>query len=303
MKYFLKLAGLGSFPIHDIDKHVFDEIKYARTVLNNSLEIEARFDLLISNYLELENELLTHAANAMVRSEYEYADAYRVQLSFNRRLVNLLSTSRMYVDHLNQFVIVKGLPREDAQSKFKQFLSREYDDKLEYRFMDQLRNHVQHRGLPVHWIQYNHSSENENHKSNRFVSMEMAFRKADLGDKHKFKKSVYKEIADVVDLKLSARVFVESLGKVHGKVRKLMKGTIEEAKSVYEKAIKSYNEIQPGGVLGLNAFHTKDDLVVDKIPIFLNWEDVRSKLADRNREVKGLGISFVTSRVSKKPLG
>ena len=81
---------LGSYPQIEIDKNRFDSICRAKEVLLNGLEMEEKYEIFVSNYLELEEKILTNAVRSMARNLYDYEDFFEVRIEFNVRMVNLL---------------------------------------------------------------------------------------------------------------------------------------------------------------------------------------------------------------------
>lgn len=68
----------------------------------------------------------------------------------NRRVVNYLTSMRLFLDHTS-----KRLKRQYGKSSsqlaaFDAARTSAFDGSAAYRIVDELRNHVQHRGMPVH---------------------------------------------------------------------------------------------------------------------------------------------------------
>jgi hypothetical protein len=296
MNSYLQIQALGQFPIVPISDAEFQRIKAARNTLANGLAIEQIYDLLVGNYLEFEKELLSRAADAMVKLETEYKDVYEVQLAFNRRLANFLGSAKMYIDQLPQELLSDNAFPGISTSAVKEVFSSQYDASAEYRFMEALRNHVQHQGLPVHWVQFNHAAEGSGDLQRTTVSIEIVFRKGELRRKDKFKASVLSEIGDLVDIKMTTRVYMQCLSRAHGMLRVAIHDALDEARTVYQQSIDTYRDANPGEYIGLNAFSHKNEFGQERIPIFLEWDDVRQKLDTTNRILLGLASTYVTSR-------
>jgi len=297
MKYILKIHALGKYPEINLKKSQYDSIKRAREVLSNGLEMEAKYEILISNYLEFEKEILEHAAQSMVRKLYDYEDFFQARMSFNRRLVNLLTAARLYVDQLYRHVkaVIPDMPT--VKVDIKTLFSKEYDKKLEYRFMEALRNYVQHRGIPVHWIKYNSSSDDSGEERQLIYSMELASLKEYLQEDDDFKKNVLSEIPDKIDLIMATRVYIEGISKVHCAARKLVEQSLKESRSIIDNAQASYQKIYRDKFVGLHAICLKKNKVEDSVPLLLDWDDVRLKLTKRNLELVNLRNRYVTGKV------
>jgi len=70
----------------------------------------------------------------------------------NRHIVNFLSTKRMFLDHADRRL--KHDFGERAAADFEKLTNVAYDDSFAYRFCQQLRNFVQHRGMPTTSVRF-----------------------------------------------------------------------------------------------------------------------------------------------------
>lgn len=117
-------------------KQKFCSIVEARNILSAAMAVEEKYELLISNYIELEKEVLKATADNMVYQDRGYSDFFDVRLLFNQRLVNLLTSSRLYIDQIQQH-IKACLPNNlEASINAKALFSKEYDSHFEYQFME-----------------------------------------------------------------------------------------------------------------------------------------------------------------------
>lgn len=297
MKYILKINALGNFPEIALDKGKYDSIKRAREVLSNGLAMEEKYEILISNYLEFEKEILDQAAQSMIRSPYDYNDFFQVRVSLNIRLVNLLTAARLYIDQLHRHVRAAIPEVHTVKEDVKNLFSKEYDQKPEYRFMEALRNYVQHREIPVHWTQHNASSDDSGEERQLIYSIELRSQKEYLQEDDDFKKKVLEEIPEEVDLKMATRVYVECISRVHCGARKLVEQSLKESRSIIDSTRESYQKVYSEKFVGLHAICIEDNKVVDSIPLLLDWDDIRLKLTKRNSELVNLRNRYVTGRV------
>jgi hypothetical protein len=150
MDYYLQPAFLAPPPSMEITEGEYQDLLSSRIVLNAAFSLEENYDLLIGNYLELENSALALATTTMVRQSHEYHDMFELTSELNRRAVNFLSSARLFVDQILQRVRACGGERSGIEKHF----NKEYDDAFEYRFMEALRNHVQHSGSAVHGLSF-----------------------------------------------------------------------------------------------------------------------------------------------------
>ena len=134
MKYLVTILTTGNNQELVIDELKFEQLKQAKECLSEILSFEEKYELLLSNYMELEKECLLIPAQNMVYEDNEYMNFFDIKLLFNQRIVNLLTTSRLYIDQLSQHIKACNLNID-----IKSFFSYEYDNNFEYRFMEALK--------------------------------------------------------------------------------------------------------------------------------------------------------------------
>jgi hypothetical protein len=267
MRYLLRMQVIEVVPEIELTEDEFRELKEAHNILSAGSAIEEKFEILLSNYLELEKEALNLSAEQMVRLEMSYERMFEARATINRRMINLLTTTKLYVDHLPHHT--NEIIGEEKTREITRFLSREYDTHFEYRFMEALRNYVQHRGFPAHAISFP-SSWREAKRRDMVFSFEFSALKHLLLEDKKFKKSVLDDAQDKIDLKASSRSYLECLGRVHKSVRELVAPALDAARAKIETAIARYGTIHQGRTLGLAAIQQSDGYqTVESVPLLL----------------------------------
>jgi len=297
MEYFLK--PLGQSPIITIDSKRFALLKKSKHILSEALAMEEEYEMVISNYIDLEKESINVSVSNMVRNYRGHVDFFEARLALNRRFMNLLTSVRLYHDQLTAHCIA-CLPEENGvEERVKTLFSAEYDKNFDYRFMEALRNHIQHYGTAVHqvifgarWTSHDDSGQLE------FSSSFTAEKKFLDSDGH-FKKQVLNEMPDKVDLISASRSYIEALSSIHNNARQMISGSVTEARASIQKAIDEYKAANKDSV-GLSAYVFNGDTRVEEIPLFLNWDDVRIQLEKRNAHLVNLKKRYVTGQVKKE---
>jgi hypothetical protein len=194
-----------------------------------------------------------------------------------------LTSARLYLDQLGS-IITKCLPEALAASESIEIaMAHEYDSHIEYRFMEALRNYAQHRGFPVHSLSpiSKWTSIEDDGRMEFSLSFE-ADREVLSIDEH-FKKSVLKEIGPNVNLKAATRRYIESLSKIQETARKLVKPSVDGARSTIESAITRYRTEHSGPLISLSAMEfSGGNRIKSKTPLLLEWDDIRLELESRN---------------------
>lgn len=292
MEYVLQPELLAPPPAQPITEEHFNRLKAARAVLIAVFDVEESFDLLVGNYLEMEGAGLQQALSRAVRSVRHYDDMFELKAELSRRVVNLLSSARMFIDTLPSNAARCGGDKADVET----WLSSEYDSHFAYRFMEALRNQAQHRGFTVH--QFGGTSSwlppGERHYMETSLRI-LALRKY-LAETGGFKAKTLAECPEQIDIFASTRRYMESLSKVQSEVREAVATRVNEARRLTKEAIEGYVSFVNGGsALGLAAMAIQNDQLIEVVPIFLDWDEVRLKLQHRNARMHNLTVHKVSN--------
>jgi hypothetical protein len=283
----------------EISAEDYSLLEKARSVLSNALAIEEKYEILVANFLELEKHLLHAAATNAVRNTLSYSEFFEIRSALNIRFVNLLTAARLYLDQLPQDVgdcIPENL---NATDLVKAQCSREYDEHFEYRFMEALRNHVQHRGIPIHFIRQDTRWTSFGGDGLMEFTVDIAAQRRYLEEDEKFKKAILDEISEDVDLKAASRRYVESLSTINEFARKLIAESVKSARATIEAAHRRYAEVYPESLIGITASVIAEEREVSSMPLLLDWDDVRIELQRRNSQLRNLRKRYVTGRAMK----
>lgn len=291
MNYILHSNILGQNSKIDISEQKYNELKKSKGVLFNALEIEEKYEIILSSYLDFEQKILSITAKCMVHGHLGYSDFFEIRLSLNVKLINLLTAVKLYVDQVNQNV-TKCLECDiNAKNGVDKFFLHEFENNKYYRFMSGLRNYVQHNGLPVHLINQDSRWKNEFLEHSTELFTQLSVLKKDKRMKGKY----INGIEDEIDLKIATRSYIESISNVHHSIRDMITDTTNSSRESIEKArlmyLEKYNE---GLIVGLHASKKDGDKQIESISLLLDWDDVRVKLQARNKKLVNLGKRFTT---------
>ena len=293
MRYVLRKAVLGKVPEIEITEENYLALQNAREVLTNALAIEEKYEIFISSYLELERQILNDTAHSMVRDNTEYSDFFEIRVALTVRLVTFLTSAKLYRDQLSRHV--RGCAPDLKGKIVNAIFEKEKDGNPEYRFMEALRNHVQHRGLPIHWISQGRRWTEIGENGLLEYSMELVSQRSIL-EEDGFDESVLQELDDEVDLKEYTRCYVESISNVHNSAREMIAAPVNVARELLQEAHAKYKSTYNGSLVGLSVYSLSGDETIGSFPILLDWDDIRIKLQKRNRKVVNLKKRYVTGK-------
>lgn len=303
MNYGLSRYVLGSAAFVDISEEEYQQIKLAQANLFEMLFIETKFDVVIENYLELEMSFLEIAAGHMVLQNLNYYRFQNERNSVNRRLVNLLSACRSYLDQTMHHLHNMFSKESEIVKEIEEYKNQRYDQCLGYRVMEALRNYVQHRGFPIHKVIFNRKLVELKSGNRMLFALTPCIRPDKLEEDEQFKKSVLKELkasGDEIDIKPLIRDYIASLGGVHEKIRNLLKADVHGWTQTILTAMSRFQERYPKepSIEGLEAVVRNDDgTYSQRVPLFEDFIEYRQQLENKNSNLATLGKRYVSSEV------
>lgn len=287
----------GTLPLSEVE---FQKLAAARMILAEGLTLEHNYDLLIANYIELEQEQLMLAVQSAIRQDWNYGKIEQALLQLNQRLFNLLASARFYCDsyesHLQKMKSA-GSAHINIES-IKSLLAQCYEQNAEYRFMEALRNHSQHHGLPVHLVSYKwRRVEGDEPEIQLEYAVDFISESQTLGTNPKFKKNVLEEINDKVDLKLTSRKYMECIGSIQAKIRSETAAFLADAREYIRQIIELCRKQPDFDLVGLAAYTVFENGTRKReFPVLLEWDDVRIALEKKNGSLKRVASLHITSK-------
>lgn len=272
---FLRVDTMGNPPTVDISSELFNALSHARTVLSGAFVIEQLYEGLIRSYTELEQEIMTFGTVSMLTTPSSYESFFEPNIAVNLRVAYFLTATRMYQDQVAHRIVDCGVPL----SVFKALCSAQYDSHFEYRFMEALRNYVQHQGLAVHSCSTGGRWTSIGSDGHQEFSVKVQ------ADRERFatgsiKASVLAELPDKIDVRAAARVYLACVIDVHQEIRNQIALLVQNARAAIEEAHALYRQ-HHHSVVGLFAWQELGD-VQKKVLLILDWDDVRRRLEKTN---------------------
>ena len=238
----------------------------------------------------------------MLFNEHEYGKFQNKTNLLNRRISNLLSACRQYLDHSKHHI--SKILGSDKIKEIESYASYEYDSVLGYRVMESIRNYAQHRGLPIHRCDYNSKWVKKDEASILLFSVTPYIDIEILQKDKKFKKSILSELLDIDDkhdIRPFVREYIASFGSIHKKIRTLLRLHTTKWEETLNNAIEKFKEVagEEGSILGLTALIHREGKDSSAIPIFLDIIKYRKELQDKNSNLGSLTVQFVDTGISE----
>ena len=279
-----------------IDKTKYANLDQAQDVLLHALYIEEKLYLLLENFVEYEGELLSVALSRMVFQRNDYTEFRDDASLINRRLINLLSACRAYLDSLPHHVNQICSPSKDESATLKKAMNEQYDSVFGYRVMEALRNYVQHRGFPFQSLTISETAKWCGKKQVMVSTVDPFLEPKQLSLDGGFKKKVLNEMAqrgDNVYIKLLVRQYISSIRNIHRQARELVSNCLTRQKEALESALKDIKCSSTAGE-GVAVIIADDGSCTDIVYLFPESERQREILCKRSLFLGALDNRFVS---------
>jgi hypothetical protein len=310
MKYTITTIVFGSPGFIEIDEAKYQHIKSAITNLFELLFFEEKLDLVTENFQEYEAELLLIASREMVFHDSDYYSMSNERNTVSRRIVNLLSAGRMYLDQsVHHFNNIYG-ENSDKSNLLEEEITSQYDQNFGYRAIEALRNYTQHRGFPIQSMKFSGEwLDIDNNETSRLLHTVIPLIKvSELAEDGKFKKSVLDEMLSIdgkdgIDIRPLIRDYIEGIGKIHEKVRDAIRPDVEQWEGVVNDVIKKYqNKFGSDASLAGLAIVAEDDdgHWIEKRTIFKEFIEKRKALERKNKVFVNLHKRYASNEIRKK---
>ena len=284
----------------NIDAKRFKEVEFAKNVCLLALGLEEKLQLVIDNYIEWETELLTRAQSSIFWQSNKY-ESMQHRLGLARKLTNVLTGFRLYLDQTDHALSkIFGNPSGELQS-IKQFKNSLYDSCFGYRFLEALRNHVQHCDLPIETVTYNSKLvDREKTPQIQFAVIPKASLEA-LSENNDFKKSILEELKsgpEKIDLRPHIREYISCLTILHKEIKKVFSSVEDRNRNYYQDAIKEYSAFGDKTVLSPRFVMLNDSGLTERtVELYEGFLEIYDTLKKRNANAGDISKTFASNSI------
>jgi hypothetical protein len=260
----------------DITESRYQELAHAREVLSDALAFEQRYELLLGNFISMELAFTEISLRATVEPQFRYPEVAETIRQANRHIVNVLTSIRGYADQVTQdFKCLELEPRFKSVAEAE--LVKLFERSPDYRFVYELRNHVQHKATAIHGFE---DAGITNDPNGWAEALKFYASKASLGADKSFKTRTLDEQPLKIDVRRRVRRSVNEVGVTHLALREATSEHVARARFAFDSAIKDYKEAGAESVLGLCA--RRAGVPDADVPVLVDWDDVRLRLVQKS---------------------
>jgi len=302
--YKLTIDALGRSPVIAITRDEFHTAKNSMNLLIDSLEAEEGLNLVLENYIEYEVELFSGALRSIVHQLHTWSEFNEKIYEVNRRVVNLLSGCRSYIDQTRHFLSRHFGPNSREFSRFCQSAQTQYEECLGYRAMEALRNTAQHKGIAVHSISYNNWINEKEDNTIRRNSLSPFIHLDILAEDKKFKKRILNELmakSKKVNLRPLINSYVAGIANLHLEMRETINVHVDTAENSVMSFIERFKKEGNEDCIGLIAAEfDKEGKRIDRVPLFEDHITRRKVLEKRTKRAPSIEKIYTTNETGNK---
>ncbi len=288
----------------EISEERYESIKSAKATCIFALELEEKFAIVLGNFYEFETELLKLAEASRIWPNRDFGDSMLARLKLDQRLVNFLTACRLYQDQTDHVISSIFGEHSHQLTEVKNFKRTLYNDHWGYRFMEALRNHAQHSGLPVHIISYNLERVPGTEEDYSQFTVVPQSSVNYLAEDKTFKKTVLIELqkrGEKIDLRPGVREYVECFAKLHDYLRGKIAGEYSAQRQVYETAIAEWSEMGGQTVMFPHLMKMNEDgATTDEVALVSEFLGLLDLFRNRNLTHQSLTRSFAANTDQKR---
>lgn len=290
--------ALGRQPEESVSDADFQSISDATSDFRVALDIEEKFDLVLSNYVEYEMELISLALGDSIFRGVDWSsmriDSHRVV----RRVVNVLTSTRLYVDQVQHALSGQGSSVLGVNTDLKPVFAGQYDRRLGYRVMEAMRNVVQHESTAFVGLRCGMNTVGTASQLHRFRADAVVDTTA--LKTTSFKRKVLNELGSLgseFSMSVMMRDYLEGLAVAHESIRSMCTARLAASESVIRAAAERGRQLlgdKPMGLCLVAREHSRPSR-----PVFINTHliDQHTTLIRKNCDLSTLSKRFVTSEV------
>jgi len=307
MRYGISKHVMGFSGFIEIDEAEYSLIKIARQNLFEMLFLEEQLDLVTENFYEYETELLAIASRMMIFSNDDQVSISRERNLMGRRIVNLLTAGRMYIDQSVHHVERMYGANSSTLGIIKKEFNLQYEKSLGYRAMEALRNYVQHRGVPIQSIKFSYKVVDPETESQLLFRAIPLIGVLELAEDQAFKRSVLDELKKIqhdgrVDVRPLIREYMEGISSIHEKIRELVGPDLVMWEGVLDETIEKFQtkfgkETSLAGLI--IASEESDRRWIETITISKVSIERRHALEKKNGSLANLHKSYASNEIIK----
>jgi len=296
VRYEIRASSPKNPPPLEINETTYKDVRDARNFLLGLLQVEEDYDILMSNYLDLEKTVHNVTLEAHIRPRMERVEFDKDKRFVNRALINLFSSARAFGDHTKHHCASISGKKSSSYETIHGYFDRKKDHPLSFRAIEIIRNHAQHFGLPAQAFVYQGQWKDWEDPGNSKLllsivpSLLAGELRTDRGIDKKLLHELISSRGEEVPLLPLVREYVSYLSSIAFKVRLLYADRQVASINILENLMHHFEKVD-GGSYGINIIAVRLDeesKEIEKIPLSIELEARLKTLQRSNPQTPNL---------------
>lgn len=280
----------------EITESEFGELRDAVRGAFACLGIEEKFGYVLSNLRELELSMLETSFDAMTTANYDWSEGITTIHNISVRLLNLLSTCRLYLDQ-SSATFKRLFGRKSTQlAALKLATDTERNAYASYRIMEALRNHCQHCDVPVYGITQGGGWDGPHLEHLCILKLDRVALLADKGIQDPVRADIG-ALDEQFDVRPIVREYVESLARIHETVQSEMSAFGKSCEEAVESCLSQFGAGE-GKRQIVHAEKRDGRKRLERFTVFSAPVVRREELSHERRFTKYIARHFVSNRLT-----
>ena len=298
MRYAITRLAAGQHEIIPISQEEFIRIKKAKACYLVVLGIEEKLDIFLENYAEFERELLSLTLRRSVFQDFDWHGLMDDIQATNRRLANLLMSLRLYTDQIKRNVATLFGRHGQKRRDILDALDKQRQSSFGLRVLDELRNHIQHRDLPIRHLTHHIGRSGDTASPRIRYRIKPSLQVAALREDQQFDREILRaleEKGETVPVTQFVREGVEATCRFHEHLRDLIAIDIEAWCYILQDVLTRGRAILGEDLTALGVVaEDEEERCLESEHIFDDLLQRRLILVKKNCSLSDLSLRFVS---------
>jgi len=303
MRYGITRLAAGQHPFVPISQEEFTRIKKAKACYLVALGIEEKLDLLLENYIEFEEGLLSLSLRRGIFRDLDWDGLMDDIQVTNRRLANLLMSVRLYTDQVKRNAAALFGRNGQTTVAILEALAEQRRTCFGFRMLEELRDHIQHRDLPVRHLTYLMGPSGKETSRTFRHRIRPALQVAALKEDPQFDRAVLRTLEEkgtTVALTPFVREGIEAVCRIHERLRELAAPDIETWCGILQDVLARGREALGEDLTALGVVAEDDEEhCFESEQVFDDLLQRRIALLRKNRGLSNLSLRFVSGELEE----
>jgi hypothetical protein len=281
----------------EISSHDYDQLINAKEILHNALKLEQVLLLSIENLIGFEKEVVGTIVDVIYSGVGKnYHESSKAQMMFQRHISNIILTSDLFLDKGKGYywrMFGAGLSKSEQKQKKEEFntlTKKAFDESPAFKVCNTLINYLKHNDLAIHGTssgyQWDKEQKHLSFRINAYIT------KSELIKNYaRFKKldenGWLSQLSEKMEVLPLVKEYISLLHSLLCTLRENASHNLESSSKLLENSLPA----EENSIVEVQKIRNNE--VIEKYYLLLEWEDVRRALVNKYTNLIKLQARYV----------